>query len=106
MQVQKPRAWDCRKGADGFEIGRSLELDRAHEAANLARLPPFLHQVQQPLRIAHDIRQQPIDRPYLMRVDREGTLAPIGDAREIGDAGIERSLVDAENARAEFLQYP
>src|SRR5262249_23006219 len=106
MQVQKLRARNGGKVAHRLEVGRALELERADEAADRAGLPPLLHQAQQPLRIAHDIREQPIDRLDRTRIERERALAQMLDAGQGGDARIARRLVDADDACAKLLQPP
>src|SRR5262249_59121397 len=40
------------------------------------------------------------------RIEREGAFASIFDAGEIGEARIERRLVDADNTRSQPLQHP
>ena len=59
-------------------VGFALELDRADKAAAGAGGEPSLNERQEPRRIAHDIREQPIDRSDRVRIECEGALAPVG----------------------------
>src|SRR3954463_508423 len=87
-------------------VGRPLELDRADEAPAGPGRQPTLDERQQPRRIAHDIAEQPIHGPDRSRVKREGALTPVLDAGHPRDRGVERRLVNTDNARAHLRQSP
>src|SRR5437868_1172801 len=105
-QVAQLRARDRGEAAGYLVVGRTLEFDRADEVAAGSGGKPALDQRQKPRRIAHDIREQPIDRSDRMRVERESALLPMLDAGDAGDFGGERRLVDADHPRADLLQCP
>src|SRR6266404_3216947 len=78
-EMAQLRARDGGETAGGLMIGLALELDRADETAAGAGAEPALDESQEPLRITHDIREQPVDRSDPARVKREGALEPVLD---------------------------
>src|SRR5258707_4899713 len=87
-------------------VGFALELDRADKTPAGPGVEPAFDQRQEPRRIAHDIREQPIDRPDRARVEGEGALAAVLDAGEPRHLGRERRLVDADHPRTDLRQGP
>src|SRR4051794_2788135 len=105
MEMQEPRSRNGSKLPHAVEIGLALEFDGANEVADEPTGEPGLHQRQQPLRVAHDIAEQPIHRSDRTRVERECALAPDFNTRQRRDARVERCLVDTEHAGTEAVQY-
>src|SRR5215469_7820613 len=106
MKMQKSRARDRREAGRDFVVRGALEFQRADEPQGWTRFPPAIDQAQQPLGIADDIGEQPIDRPDRFGVEREGTLAPNLDPRHLRYARIKRRLVDADDPGAQPGQRP
>src|SRR6516164_6387755 len=105
-QMAKPRARNGSKAVGGRVIGLALELDRTNEAAAGPGGEPALDECQEPRRIAHDIREQPVDWPDRARVEREGALVPVLDLGQTRDRGRERRFVDADDMRPHPLEGP
>src|SRR5579872_2089625 len=87
-------------------VGGALELERADEAPARARREPALDQPEEPCRITDHVREQPVDRTDRARVQAEGALSTHFHARHGRDRGIERCLVDADDAGTQFRQNP
>ena len=75
MKVQQTGAGDGCKFAHRVEIGFALKFHCADEAANRSSVQPFLHQSQQPPRVAHDIGKQPIHCCKGRGIEGESALA-------------------------------
>src|SRR5271169_5852014 len=87
-------------------VRRALELEGTHETVAAPGGKPALDQRQEPRRIAHDIRKQPVDRADRARIEGEGALEPVLDPGQARDIGRQRRLVDADDMRPHALQSP
>src|ERR1700722_18745159 len=101
VQMHQSRTWDCCKFGHDIEISRSLKFDGADKAPHRSGRKPFADEREQALRIAGDIRDQPVDAAKTLWPEREGALATVGHAGQARDVRIERCLIDAEHPRAE-----
>ena len=73
-EVAHPSARDGREGAEHIVVVLALQLDRADEASARARIHPATHEPQQPLRVARDVGEEPVDGPHLVRVEADRLL--------------------------------
>src|SRR5262249_13534599 len=106
VQVHEPRSGDDSEFLHTIKISSTLKFDRADKAAHRLGRQPRLHQSEKPLRIAHHVRKQPVDRPDRLWIEGECALAPDSDAGKCSDAWVEQGLVNADHAGAELLQDP
>ena len=65
----------------------------------------FLDQCQKPLGITDDVGKEPVDRPNLARLEREGARASLLDMGHREHVRIERRFVDCNHARTEFSEH-
>src|SRR5262249_53062071 len=74
-------AGDGGEAASRGVVGLALELDRADIPAAGVGGEPALDQRQEAGRVANDVREEPVDRPDRVRVERKGALLPVLDPR-------------------------
>src|SRR5260370_6207185 len=101
VEVQQPRARKGGEAARGLVVRGTLELERADEATAGTGVEPALDQPKKPRRVAHHVREQPIDRPERAGIESEGALLPHLDAGHGGDGGVERRRDNADHPRTQ-----
>src|SRR5262245_46626023 len=104
--MHEPRAGNRGKPRRRRMVGHTLELEGADEIPRHPCGEPALAEAEEPRRITDDIGAEPVDRPQLRRIEREGAALTKLDARHGGDPRLERRLVDRDHVSAEAGQHP
>lgn len=94
------------EGLQAFKISFALEFDGADEVFDQAGPPPLLNQLQEPGRIADDVRKEPIHRPDLLWFQGESVLFQRPDLGVGAQVGCQGGLVDADDLAPQLSQNP
>ena len=105
-KMQQTAARDGRKGPRRLVVGPGLELERAdHVAAGIGG-QPFPHGLQQAVRVADHVREQPVHLAHMARLKAEAAAQAVVDAGHGRHLGRQPGLVHAEHAAAQPPQHP
>ena len=105
-KMQQTAARDGRKGPRRLVVGPGLELERADHVATGIGGQPFPHGLQQAVRVADHVREQPVHGSGMAGIKGETAADAVAHAGHVIHLRGEWGFVDAENLRAEAGEHP